>query len=136
VQLPLSLFDQRLLQDGTIELLHKQGICIHARSIFLQGLIVASSQTWPDWVDKKMHTHQHNLEKLAKDKDCSLLDLALGFAKEQKELEAIVVGVCSLFELSDIILSWSQTSPWSNREWKSWSMQELTLLDPRLWPLQ
>ena len=40
VQLPLSLYDQRLLMDGTIHKLRSHGIAIHARSLYLQGLIL------------------------------------------------------------------------------------------------
>jgi aryl-alcohol dehydrogenase-like predicted oxidoreductase len=37
VQLPLSLYDQRLLNDGTIAKLRSQGCAVHARSLYLQG---------------------------------------------------------------------------------------------------
>ena len=40
IQLPFSVFDQRLLQDGTLSTLKSLGIEIHARSIFLQGLLL------------------------------------------------------------------------------------------------
>ena len=40
VQMPISLYDQRLIEDGTINFLANKGYQIHARSIFLQGLIV------------------------------------------------------------------------------------------------
>ena len=39
MQLPFSLLDQRLLQDGSLERLKQLGVEIHARSLFLQGLL-------------------------------------------------------------------------------------------------
>ena len=43
VQLPLSLYDQRLLQDGTLAQLRARGTAIHARSLYLQGLLLTPS---------------------------------------------------------------------------------------------
>ena len=40
VQLPISIFDQRLIENGLIQNLIDKGIIIHARSIFLQGLLL------------------------------------------------------------------------------------------------
>ena len=37
VQLPLSLLDQRSIEDGTISRLQDNGIAIHLRSIYMQG---------------------------------------------------------------------------------------------------
>ena len=40
VQLPLSLFDQRLIHNGTVSRLRAQGVAVHARSLYLQGLLL------------------------------------------------------------------------------------------------
>ena len=39
MQVPFSLLDQRLLQDGSLARLKDLGVEIHARSLFLQGLL-------------------------------------------------------------------------------------------------
>lgn len=39
MQLPFSLLDQRLLADGSLDRLKQLGVEIHARSLFLQGLL-------------------------------------------------------------------------------------------------
>src|SRR5579863_2867048 len=39
MQLPFSLLDQRLLRDGSLERIKQLGVEIHARSLFLQGLL-------------------------------------------------------------------------------------------------
>ena len=58
VQLPLSLFDQRLLQDGTVTNLCAQGTEIHARSLYLQGLLLTPANEWPSWTSLEMRQHQ------------------------------------------------------------------------------
>ena len=133
VQLPLSLYDQRLIRDGTVASLHAAGTAIHARSLYLQGLLLTSARQWPNWVTTHVRNHQERLELLARERGCRLIDLALGFAKHQTELEAVVLGVCSIQELTQLRDSWTMLSPWQDCEWQSWCLQDLEILDPRRW---
>ena len=133
VQLPLSLLDQRLLQDGTLARLRAAGTSIHARSLYLQGLLLTPAAQWPPWVTPEVRSHQHALEALAQERGCQLIDLALGFAREQENLEAVVIGMCSTQELKELRDSWITLSPWQEGEWQSWGLQDLEVLDPRCW---
>lgn len=134
VQLPLSLFDQRLLQDGTLARLRARGTVIHARSLYLQGLLLTPAAQWPRWVSPEVRSHQRALEALAEQRGCRLIDLALGFAREQQDLEAVVLGVCSVRELSELQQAWAANSPWQEGEWRIWALQDPCILDPRRWP--
>ena len=134
VQLPLSLFDQRLLQDGTLARLRARGTVIHARSLYLQGLLLTPAAQWPSWVSPEVRAHQQALEALAEQRGCRLIDLALGFAREQQDLEAVVLGVCSVRELSELRQAWAAISPWQEGEWRTWALQDAGILDPRRWP--
>ena len=134
VQLPLSLFDQRLLQNGTIARLRTQGTAIHARSLFLQGLLLTPAAQWPSWVSPEVRAHQQALEALAEQRDCSLIDLALGFARQQADVEAVVLGVCSVPEFMELQVAWTGTSPWREGEWQGWALSDHVFLDPRRWP--
>ena len=134
VQLPLSLFDQRLLQDGTLARLRARGTAIHARSLYLQGLLLTPAAQWPGWVSPKVRVHQQALEALAEQRGCQLIELVLGFAREQSDLEAVVLGVSSLEELAALRNTWSAPSPWQVGEWRTWALNDLDILDPRRWP--
>ena len=135
VQLPLSLYDQRLLRDGTISRLNTSGIAIHARSVYLQGLLVSPSSKWPKWANSDLRSHHLRLEHLANEKECSLLNLALGFALGLNELEAIVIGVTDELELQQLLISYSKSSCWSHQEWSGWHYYSSeACLDPRTWP--
>jgi len=134
VQLPLSLFDQRLLQDGTVSRLCAGGTAIHARSLYLQGLLLTPAAQWPGWVSPEVRAHQHALESLAAQRGCRLIDLALSFARDQADLEAVVLGLCNVQELSELQVAWSATSPWKESEWRLWALKDPTILDPRQWP--
>tara|TARA_B100000965_G_C19574232_1_gene750565 strand:+ start:410 stop:1300 length:891 start_codon:yes stop_codon:yes gene_type:complete len=135
VQLPLSIYDQRLIKDGTIENLNNQGIAIHARSLYLQGLILLPTSKWPPWVKKSSLIQQKKLEELAKTKCCELIDLAIGFAKTQGSLEAIIVGICNKYQLYNLLNAWGKQNPWleNQKEWEDWSSDDKDLIDPRKW---
>jgi aryl-alcohol dehydrogenase-like predicted oxidoreductase len=134
VQLPLSLLDQRLLQDGTLVRLRAAGTAIHARSLYLQGLLLTPAEKWPPWASPEVRANQHALEALAQERGCRLIDLALGFAREQEDLEAVVIGVCSCHELTELSAAWSATSHLPRIEWQSWALNDQIFLDPRNWP--
>ena len=134
VQLPLSLYDQRLLQNGTLARLRAQGTAIHARSLYLQGLLLTPAAQWPRWVSPEVRNRQQALEALAKQRHCRLIDLALGFAREQHDLDAVVLGVCSAKELRELQQAWATSSPWRDCEWRTFALHSPDILDPRRWP--
>ena len=82
----------------------------------------------------EIRSHQLALELLADQKGCRLIDLVLGFAREQSDLEAVVLGVCNLKELSELHKAWKTTSPWLEGEWRAWKLEDAGILDPRRWP--
>lgn len=134
VQLPLSLYDQRLIRDQTISRLRSMGTKIHARSVYMQGLLLTQPEGWPDWVNVKVRNHHHALNLLAEEKGCDLIDLALGFIREQVDVEAVTLGLCTEDELSSLKETWDRYSPWEKDEWRHWALQDTSILDPRLWP--
>jgi aryl-alcohol dehydrogenase-like predicted oxidoreductase len=134
VQLPLSLYDQRLLVDGTITRLRDQGCAVHARSLYLQGLLLSPAASWPAWVDPAARDHHARLDSLAADRGSSLLECALGFAHAQVDLEAVVLGLCSRLELQQLLRAWGGSSPWQEGEWQTWALPDAGILDPRHWP--
>jgi aryl-alcohol dehydrogenase-like predicted oxidoreductase len=134
VQLPLSLYDQRLLVDGTIARLRDQGCALHARSLYLQGLLLEPAVDWPVWTCPASRHHHRKLQQFALDRGCTLLDCALGFARAQLDLEAVVLGLCSMEELRALLLAWGRTTPWNQDEWRSWALPDASILDPRHWP--
>ena len=77
--------------------------------------------------------HHSSLELLADKRKCSLLDLAIGFARAQKELEAVIIGFCKREEIMMMHQSWEKCSPWQNGEWRTWAMNCPNILDPRRW---
>ena len=134
VQLPLSIYDQRLLKDGTIKMLHEKGCFIFARSIFLQGLIVTKSSEWPKWINSNIIEHHKNLENLSRKKNSTLLDISIDFIRRQHELYAAVIGLTKINEFNSIISSWHQNQILNKSEQDLLALEDINLLDPRKWP--
>lgn len=132
VQIPLNLFDQRLVSGGHLALMKSAGIEIHARSIFLQGLLLMD----PDSVPADMPTAKAHLVKLRNRLgryELSALEAALGFALQQQEIDQIVIGVTSVDELKGVLAA-AATPVSKDFPWTDCAAGDLDILDPRRWP--
>ena len=136
IQLPLSVYDQRLYLDGTIDNIHSKGIKVQARSIFLQGIILQDSKYIPKFLSSEFHTHHIKIGEYLKDINMERLELALRFIKSIKLLDSFVVGVISVEELSSIIDVCQKIELNSNLiDFNSFSWNKKFDLDPRQWPV-
>jgi aryl-alcohol dehydrogenase-like predicted oxidoreductase len=134
VQLPLSIYDQRLIVDGTVDQLKALGCAIHVRSVYLQGLLITPADAWPGWVSELARQHHFAFEQFALERSCSLLDLALGFVRALEGLEAVVIGLCNRAELDALLQAWERPIPLAKGEGHSWASPDIPILDPRYWP--
>lgn len=133
IQLPLSIYDQRMLNNGTINNLINRGINIHVRSIFLQGLILQSPKLWPKFISSEFKSHHTKVLNYCFENKLSILDFSLGFIKRIEKIESAVIGINNSSHLEKIILSWSKTiqeNIFRDID-TSWGIEKD--LDPRIW---
>lgn len=102
IQLPLSIFDQRFLRNGYLKAFKKAHIEIHARSIFLQGLLLMNVESIPDYfLSIKQHFYRYHTfltqQKLAP------VTAALNFVLGIPEIDNIICGVNQRSELLEIL---------------------------------
>jgi aryl-alcohol dehydrogenase-like predicted oxidoreductase len=128
MQLPFSLLDQRLLQNGTLAKLQAQGVEIHARSIFLQGLLFLNA------LPEKL---RHAALPLAAVKariaaaGSTPLAAALGFALSRPEIAVALVGVTTPTELDEILAA--AALPLPDLDWAALALDDETVLTPSRW---
>lgn len=133
VQLPLSIYDQRLIRDGTVERLQDLGIAVHVRSVLLQGLLLQSSHEWPDHLSTSFREHHARwLEHLHQEGLCPLAG-ALGFVRACEGVEGVLVGVVSAQELAQVLQVWSQAVASPPEASRDWGWKKSVDLDPRRW---
>ncbi len=136
VQLPLSLYDQRLLQDGTVDQLKSAGLAVHARSLLLQGLLLKPADQWPLFLSPGFREHHRQLMLHLTERGLSLLHAALALARSCDGLEAVLVGVLSAEELSELLATWNAMDAFAIGPVAAWAWDNRQDLDPRCWPLR
>mgnify|MGYP006415828295 FL=1 len=126
IQVPFNVFDTRLSDGGQLQALKNKQIEIHARSVFLQGLLLDFKHL-SDYFSK--WTNQFNrYQKTVKDSGLSLLEYALNFALNTSELDKVLVGVDSANQLLDIA-----NSSTLDVNLKEFSINDVGLLNPVYW---
>jgi aryl-alcohol dehydrogenase-like predicted oxidoreductase len=132
IQVPISVFDQRLIEGGQLSILKKNNIEIHARSIFLQGLLLMDSGKLPPY----FHSIQNILKEfhnLAEDLNISPLKLCIDFVKNITEIDKIVCGASSNSEFKELIECFSQKSTSNNINFEKYSIHDLDIINPSRW---
>jgi aryl-alcohol dehydrogenase-like predicted oxidoreductase len=126
IQVPFNVFDTRLIDGNQLHLLNKKGVEIHARSVFLQGLLLNFKQL--DGYFSKWKSQFNNYQETVKDSDLSLLEYALSFVLNTQEIDKVLVGVNSEEQLREIIKSTKDQS-----DLNAYPIYDVNLLNPSNW---
>ena len=104
IQLPLNILDRRLIENGMIKLLLKKNIEVHARSIFLQGLLLMSKEERPEkfnrWNNLWIIWHEW-----LNDNNISALEGTIRYATSIPGISKVLVGVDTKKQLEEIIIA-------------------------------
>ncbi|HSS13300.1 MAG TPA: aldo/keto reductase, partial [Rhizomicrobium sp.] len=128
MQIPFSLLDQRLLQDGSLARLKDLGMEIHARSLFLQGLLFM--ETMPVNLRDAAPLLNRVRQRIAA-AHTTPLAAALGFVLSRPEVDVAVVGATSRHELDEILAA--ARAPLPELEWAACALDDARILTPSLW---
>ena len=101
VQLPLNALDRRPIVSGLLDRLKARGSEIHARSVFLQGLLLMPPSGLPEYF-APVRTALARLHDEWGQRGLSPLAACLAFVLRQPEVDAAVIGVNSLAEFDEI----------------------------------
>jgi aryl-alcohol dehydrogenase-like predicted oxidoreductase len=98
VQLPLSVFDQRLVASGHLARLADLGIEIHTRSIFMQGIALARSDELPAHL-AGLAPALEEFSVLAGNNGLTPLEAALTFVVQAPYVSVVIAGISGTTEL-------------------------------------
>lgn len=129
LQAPFSILDRRLETSGWLERLARRGVEVHARSVFLQGLLLMTEderpakfarwsglwRAWRAWLGS---------ERLAPVEAC------LGFALARGNIDRVIVGVDNAIQLNELLAA---ATPRALVPPPEFSTQDVDLLDPSNW---
>ena len=129
IQAPFNILDQRLVDKGWLKKLKKRKIEVHARSIFLQGILLLKHNQLPKKLiklSKKLVMWENWLKK----NKFSSLQVCLSFVLNQHQLDGIVVGYSNINQLNQI-LKLKQIK--NNFSLPNLNIKDKKLIDPREW---
>ena len=129
LQVPLSVADQRLVRNGYLNEMHSKGIEIHARSIFLQGLLLQPIEHLPDFLGPVMSYFQAFDAVFG---DTGKLAACMSFIRSLPEVTAAVVGVTKSEELAEIVSAHGSTTH-AAQDYREYAIEDSFYLHPGNW---
>jgi len=127
VQAPLNVFDRRIL--GVLDQLTALNIEVHVRSVFLQGVLIASPKDRPQRF-QPWSEHFAMFDNWVLSTGVSAMACCLGFALQQPGVAKLVIGTTSAESLTEIMNSVPNMHLEVPADLQSSSEQ---LIDPRVW---
>lgn len=104
IQVPLNVFDRRI-DEGRLSRARSQGVRVYARSVLLQGVLLAQP-SWVDGVIDGLGSFVEAFRRIAREFDLRPLDLALGWARSLPGLRGVVLGAGTTGELRGLVSAW------------------------------
>ena len=102
IQTPYNVLDRRISSSGWLERLVQEGVEIHSRSAFLQGLLLMAPTKRPEGF-RRWQAVLNKWDQWCAHHKISSLEACLGFCLAQPQISKVVVGVDSLIHLQEII---------------------------------
>ena len=130
VQLPINIINQEILHSGFLQELKSKNIEIHARSCFLQGLLLMDFNDiplkfkkwsnifldWRDWLDEN---------------NINAVQGCLSFINSIDGIDKVVVGVENVNQLKELV-DYSNTTK-GIKTFPNLSCNDVNLIDPSNW---
>lgn len=129
VQLPLNIFDQRLIEGGHLKKLKQKGIEVHVRSVFLQGLLLMDDT--PAYF-KPIEDYLSRWQSAVEDKCVTKTQAALSFVKQVKGVDVVLIGVLNQSQLQECVTYFNDRKIFSGN---GLACNIDKFVDPSLWVL-
>lgn len=130
VQIPINIFDRRIISTGWLSKLKKLGIEVHARSVFLQGLLLMNRLELPEnfLSQKNLWIRWH--QWLKEQNDIEPIKACLGFISSLKDVDRIIVGVNNVRQFEEVLKVINNPL---DIDYPNFECQDEKLLNPSNW---
>jgi aryl-alcohol dehydrogenase-like predicted oxidoreductase len=129
-QAAVNIVDQRLLAPGILTAMRTDNTELHARSVFLQGLLLMDTprvaSKFAPFLPLLRRIEQH-----AAAAGVSKLALALGFVAAIRQIDTVLIGVTSAAELREVHAAW--LSPAAPGDCSGFASDADDLINPLRW---
>ncbi len=130
--MPINILDRRLIENGYLKKLKEKNIEIHARSIFLQGLLIKQPEQLPQFFNP-IKTLLNNYHKKLKAKNISPVEASLNFIKNINEIDYILIGINNNNQLLENIQAYNKNI--ETIDFKQFSCTDENIINPTKWKL-
>jgi len=127
VQTPFNVFDQRI--TPWLETLSRNGIEVHARSVFLQGLLISPANARPVRF-RKWEAQFNQFDNWVSELSMSAIAVCLGVALNQPGISHLVVGALNSSQLLETAAQIPKDFSHRSEDMQS---NDPGLIDPRVW---
>lgn len=131
VQLPLNALDRRFLLDGTLDGLAGEGVEVHVRSAFLQGLLLMAPEELPARLGAARDPLRR-FRELGERHGLGPLEAAFAAVRDLAGVGTILVGANSAAELADCIAALGAPVP-AGFAAADLAVDDPAVIDPRRW---
>jgi len=131
IQAPFNIIDNRLDNSGWLQRMSDDQVEIHARSIFLQGLLLMKQNKRPPYF-KQWDSLWESWHRYLKEEDITAIEASLGYVMSDSRIDKLVIGVDCIAHLQQIInLSKEKLEKIPN----IFSSKDQKLINPSMWNL-
>jgi aryl-alcohol dehydrogenase-like predicted oxidoreductase len=130
IQLPINVLDQRLLRNGQLAALKAAGVEIHARSAFLQGVLLMPIDRLPT-IFKRISPLLQDYQLQVQSNGLTLVESALAFVSSLSQIDAVVCGVNTCGQFCEIASAISDTV--TVMDFSAYAIEDIELLNPAKW---
>ena len=106
IQCPFNILDKRIIFENWVNVLKKKKVEVHARSIFLQGLILNKNFRKSKNFFSNANNTFRDFELFIKKNKISALECALNYVIKNKKIDKVVIGIDSLKQFKQILNSY------------------------------
>jgi aryl-alcohol dehydrogenase-like predicted oxidoreductase len=129
VQLPINVLDRRLINSGSLSRITQAGTKVHARSAFLQGLVLANPAELPAEFEEARNVLRL-FRRRCQARGVAPVHAALNYLLGIEELETIIVGVDTPAQLSEIFSNFPFAAI---IDYSDIELHTTNILDPSRW---
>lgn len=129
IQIPYNILSSTVENLYILGDLRSCGVEVHARSVFLQGLLLMDPDALPSNL-KVFGSYIFKLKKLALEQNVSLAQYLMQFPLDDNKVDKVVLGVANINQLAEQV---QEYPPIDYSVLEKLNFKNYTLLDPRNW---
>lgn len=134
VQFPLNIVDQRFIQKPLLEKMKGSGIELHARSIFLQGLLLMKNDNIPDYF-KQIKPLLQTFNEECQSKGLQPRQALIEFITSIKEIDHFIVGIDNHHQFSEIVTDLLNCKTNCRIQFSQYECNDPNIINPMNWKM-